>query len=181
MRKLILVLIIIIITIIAILLNSNNVLKIFYRQDYSEYVEKYAKESNLDSLLIYSIIKAESNFQVDASSNKGAVGLMQLMENTAKEVATNELIEYESKENLYDAETNIRIGIKYYEELKNTFKNDKIALAAYNAGMGRVNSWIEDGIINKDGSDIENIPYKETNIYVRKVLRDYEIYKKIYK
>ena len=100
MRKLILILFIIIITLLAILLNYENILKIFYRQDYSEYVEKYSKENKVDPLLIYSIIKAESNFDNEAVSSKGAMGLMQLMDETAKEVATNELIEYESDKTL---------------------------------------------------------------------------------
>lgn len=180
MRKLILILFIIIITLLAILLNYENILKIFYRQDYSEYVEKYSKENKVDPLLIYSIIKAESNFDNEAVSSKGAMGLMQLMDETAKEVATNELIEYESDKTLYNPEENIKIGVKYYADLKNIFGNDAIAIAAYNAGMGTVSSWIEEGIIKADGSDIENIPYKETNMYVRKIMRDYEIYQKLY-
>ena len=180
MRKIILILIIAIISLILILLNINNILKLVYRQDYSEYVEKYAKENNIDSLLIYAIIKAESNFDDDAVSNKGAMGLMQLMDDTAKEVATNELMEYNSEETLYNPEKNIQIGVKYFADLKEIFKNDAIAIAAYNAGMGTVNSWIEEGIIKADGSDIENIPYKETNMYVRKILRDYNMYQRLY-
>ena len=180
MRKIILILIIVIISLILILLNINNILKLVYRQDYSEYVEKYAKENNIDSLLIYAIIKAESNFDDDAVSNKGAMGLMQLMDETAKEVATNELMEYNSEETLYNPEKNIQIGVKYFADLKEIFGNDAIAIAAYNAGMGTVNSWIEEGIIKADGSDIENIPYKETNMYVRKILRDYNMYQRLY-
>ena len=180
MRKIILILIIIIISLILILLNINNILKLVYRQDYSEYVEKYAKENNIDSLLVYAIIKAESNFDDDAVSNKGAMGLMQLMDETAKEVATNELMEYNSEETLYNPEKNIQIGVKYFADLKEIFGNDAIAIAAYNAGMGTVNSWIEEGTIKADGSDIENIPYKETNMYVRKILRDYNMYQRLY-
>ena len=180
MRKIILILIIVIISLILILLNIDNILKLVYRQDYSEYVEKYAKENNIDSLLIYAIIKAESNFDDDAVSNKGAMGLMQLMDETAKEVATNELMEYNSEETLYNPEKNIQIGVKYFADLKEIFGNDAIAIAAYNAGMGTVNSWIEEGIIKADGSDIENIPYKETNMYVRKILRDYNMYQRLY-
>ena len=56
-----------------------------------------------------------------------------------------------------------------------------LAITAYNAGMGNVNQWIRDGIIKADGSDIENSPYKETNMYVRKVMRDWKIYKSILK
>ncbi len=55
-----------------------------------------------------------------------------------------------------------------------------MAIAAYNAGIGNVDRWIAEGIIKEDGSDIENIPYKETNNYVRKIIRDYGIYEKLY-
>jgi len=55
-----------------------------------------------------------------------------------------------------------------------------LALTAYNAGIGNVNTWIKNGIIKSDGSDIENIPYKETNMYVRKIIRNYKMYNKIY-
>ena len=55
-----------------------------------------------------------------------------------------------------------------------------LALAAYNAGMGRVDKWIKEGTIKQDGSDLENIPFKETNLYVRKVLNVYEKYKNLY-
>ena len=60
------------------------------------------------------------------------------------------------------------------------YGNLELALAAYNAGIGNVNNWVEQGIIQKDGSDIENVPFKETNNYVRKILRDYKIYKELY-
>ena len=56
----------------------------------------------------------------------------------------------------------------------------ELALAAYNAGSGNVDKWIDSGTLKSDGSDIENIPYKETNMYVRKILRDYKIYKELY-
>ena len=58
--------------------------------------------------------------------------------------------------------------------------NIELALTAYNAGSGNVDTWVENGTLMADGSNIENIPYKETNNYVRKILRDYEIYKKLY-
>ena len=61
------------------------------------------------------------------------------------------------------------------------YQNQEVALAAYNAGTGTVDSWIEKGIIRKDGTDIEKIPYKETNQYVRKIVRDYKIYEDLYK
>ena len=181
MRRIILILCAIVLILLIILLNFTNIQKLIYRQDYSEYVEKYAKENNIDSLLVYAIIKAESNFDDDAVSNKGATGLMQLMNETAEEVAQNESIEFVSNDSLYNPEINIQIGVTYFANLLEIFGNVAIALAAYNAGMGTVQSWIDDGIIKADGSDIENIPYKDTNMYVRKILNDYEIYIKIYR
>ena len=64
--------------------------------------------------------------------------------------------------------------------MKNIYNVDSVALAAYNAGSGNVNKWIEEDVIKADGSNIENIPFKETNTYVRKILKDYEMYKKLY-
>ena len=60
------------------------------------------------------------------------------------------------------------------------YNNTELALAAYNAGSGNVDNWINKGTLKNDGSDIENIPFNETNNYVRKILRDYEIYKELY-
>lgn len=105
---------------------------------------------------------------------------MQLMDKTAREVAENEVIEYESGMTLYDPEKNIQLGIIYYSNLLAQFKNQNIALAAYNAGSGNVSNWIKEGKIKADGSDIENIPFKETNMYVRKILKDYKMYKMLY-
>lgn len=59
-------------------------------------------------------------------------------------------------------------------------KNYILAIAAYNAGIGNVDKWLEQGIISSDASNIENIPFKETNMYVRKILRDYKIYERLY-
>ena len=106
---------------------------------------------------------------------------MQLMENTAKEVAINEFDEEVTEDSLCDPETNIRLGVKYFADLMEIFQEEAVALAAYNAGMGTVQGWIDEGIIKADGSDIENIPYNETNMYVRKILKDYDIYKRLYR
>ena len=106
------------------------------------------------------------------------------MEDTAKDVALKNNIEFNkenAKEELFDVYKNIEIGTCYLSTLLQRYNNKEVALAAYNAGIGTVDEWINSGIIKNDGSDIENIPYKETNNYVRKILRDYEIYEKLYK
>ena len=181
MKKTIITIIIVLITVVMLLMNSDYILKKIYKIEYEGYVEKYSKEYLVDPYLIYAIIKVESNFNEGALSNKGATGLMQLMDKTAKEMAENVVMEYETGITLYNPEKNIKLGVAYYSSLKNIYKVDSVALAAYNAGSGNVNKWIEQNIIKADGSDIENIPFKETNMYVRKILRNYKMYKDLYK
>ena len=159
---------------------QNYILKKIYKTEYLEYVYKYSEENNIDPLLTLSIIKAESNFERNIKSSSGAVGLMQLMEATAIEEANEINEDIIVTETLYNPEINIKIGTKYFAKLLKRYENTLIALAAYNAGIGNVNSWIEDGRIKEDGSDIENIPFKETNNYVRKIMRNYRIYKDLY-
>ena len=183
MKKIIkiLVFIIIIISLIIFILYKLRlpILKIIYQIEYDEYVQKYSAEYDVDYYLILAIIKAESNFDVDAESSKGAKGLMQVMDTTAEEIAESINIDYDNI-NILDPETNINLGTKYISTLIEKYECVELALTAYNAGTGNVDSWIEDGVLNSDGSNIENIPYKETNNYVRKILRDYEIYKYLY-
>ncbi len=154
------------------------ILKQLYPKKYEQYVSKYAKQYNIDELLIYSIIKVESNFNEKANSSADAIGLMQLMENTAIDI--NRKIDNKkiAKEQIYEPETNIKYGCYYFSTLLNKYNNIGLALAAYNAGMGRVDSWIKEEIIKPDGSNLENIPFKETNMYVRKVLNNYNNYTK---
>ena len=159
--------------------NRETIMKKIYVTEYSNYVEKYSKEYEVDKYLIYAIIKAESNFNEDAKSSKGAKGLMQLMYSTAKETAKSIDITIDEK-SIMEPETNIQIGTKYISKLLQKYNNIELALAAYNAGSGNVDSWINSNTLKADGSDAENIPYKETNNYVRKIMRDYEIYKRLY-
>lgn len=172
------ILVVAIVILILTVVLRKIIIKITYPQKYSKYVEKYAEKYSLEKELIYAMIKAESNFKADAISNKEAIGLMQLLESTAYEVA--EEIEQEiTKEDILNPETNIHLGTKYISNLLNKYGNIELAVAAYNAGIGNVDSWIEKGTIKKDGTDIQNIPFKETNYYVRKILRDYKIYKQL--
>lgn len=167
------------IILILIIVLKNVIIKISYPQKYSEYIEKYTNEYKVDKELIYAVIKSESNFRASAVSTKGAFGLMQMLENTAYEVAEG-LQKNIVKEDLLNPEINICLGTKYISNLMNKYGNLELTIASYNAGIGNVDAWIEKGIIQKDGTDIENIPFKETNNYVRKVLRDYKLYKELY-
>ena len=178
-KKLLIILMTIILIIILVVICVNKLMiKILYKKEYSECVSKYAQMYNIDENLIYSIIKVESNFDANAVSSQNAQGLMQLMYTTAEEVARKNNIEL-TEENILEPDINIKLGTIYLSTLLEKYECIEVALAAYNAGSGNVDKWIENGIIKEDGSDIENIPFKETNNYVRKIIRDYEIYKKI--
>lgn len=157
------------------------ILKLIYPTKYSEYVEKYSQQNGLDKYLVYATIKAESNFNPNVTSASDARGLMQLMEETA--VERSNIIENNSIEvyDLYDPETNIKLGTSYLSYLLNLYDGNLVlAITAYNAGLGNVKQWIKDGVIKSDGSDIENIPYIETSNYVRKILKNYQMYLNIY-
>lgn len=185
MKKVGIILIILLIVAIALyyfLDIKTIILKKIYPQKYSEYVYTYSEEYEVDPLLIFAIIKAESNFNPEATSHSNAIGLMQLMENTAIEMSNRiEKTKIITKEELYEPQNNIKLGIKYFSILLKQYDNNLgLALAAYNAGMGNVAEWIEKGIIREDGSNLENIPYQETNMYVRKILNNYQIYQKLY-
>lgn len=174
-KQLIAVIMIVIVLIFTARLINKQMIKIMYKKEYAEYINKYATEYGVEENLIYAVIKAESNFEPNAVSHQNAQGLMQLMYSTAEEVSNKIGIEL-TDNNILEPEININIGTKYIAILIDKYECIEVALAAYNAGSGNVDKWIKNGIIKPDGSDIENIPFKETNNYVRKIMRDYKIY-----
>lgn len=155
-------------------------IKILYKTDFSEYVEKYSKKYGVEKELIYAVIKVESKFDPNAISKSNAKGLMQIMDSTAKEIAQKNNIEL-TENNILNPEINIEIGTIYLSQLIEKYDSIELSVAAYNAGHGNIDKWISQEKIKKDGTDIEKIPFKETNMYVRKVVRDWKIYKKIFK
>ena len=144
--KIIILLIIVVAIVILIKPIKNQVIKKIYKKDYSEYVSKYSQQYNVEENLIYAIIKAESNFKANAISHQNAKGLMQLMEPTAKDVAKRFGIEL-TDDNILEPETNINIGTKYISTLLDKYGSVEVALAAYNAGSGNVDKWIQNGTI----------------------------------
>lgn len=153
----------------------------FYQRTYSEYVEKYSQEYNLDPLYVYSVIKVESNFNPDATSSAGATGLMQIMPISFKEVS--EKLD-ESDEVTYsdmtDPECNIKYGCFILRQLLDEFGDYRIASAAYNGGIGNAEKWVSEGTISLDNFDVETVPISETRHYVKKIVSTYESYKNLY-
>lgn len=176
-RKIIILLLIIILIIIGIRSSAKH----FYPLNNESTVKKYSEVYLLDPYLVFAVIKAESNFNVFAESNKGARGLMQITPPTAEWAA-----ELMGKLNytvdlLYNPEFNIEMGCWYIKELKIEFgNNNKLILAAYNGGRGNVNKWLADKEFSKDGKTLHNIPFVETDKYIKKVEVNYNIYKYLY-
>ena len=152
---------------------SEKINEIKYPVKYSNYIVKYAEENELDPYLVIALIKQESNFVADARS-KYAGGLMQLTEETATEYAKK--LELETY-NYMDPETNIKIGCFVLASLIDKYENVDTALAAYNAGIGNVDTWLKNPDYSSDGKTLYNIPFSETREYVKKVNEYMEIYK----
>ena len=176
-KKLILILFIIIVLGIALYAEKNQILKYIYPKKYSEYVEFYAKEYNLDENLVYSVIKAESKFKEEAVSRRGAKGLMQIGDST-RDWAIEEL--EMNNADIFNPQDNIRIGCWYLNKLYKEFGSLDLVIAAYNGGSGNVKKWLVDEEYSKDGESLHTIPFKETAAYVEKVKHNYEMYEKIY-
>ncbi len=146
-----------------------------YPKKYEVDVKKYARMYDIDEELIFSVIKAESNFESTAVSKKGAVGLMQVMEDTGVWVSERIGISGFSVSDLYNPDQNIEIGAYYLSYLLDLYGDDvKCALAAYNAGPANVNEWLD------DKTTLRNIPFPETEKYVKKAQRYIKIYELLY-
>ncbi|WP_082759993.1 lytic transglycosylase domain-containing protein [Abyssisolibacter fermentans] len=158
------------------LVNIKRIGRVVFPMKYQKQIYTYSNTYKVDPLLIASIIRAESSFLLRAKSHKGAIGLMQIMPKTGRWAAKEIGIKNYSDEKLYDEDINIIIGCWFVNKLSVEFDgNMDLVLAAYNAGSGNVNKWINDGKISID--NIENIPFVETKNYVKRI----SIYLKIYK
>lgn len=144
------------------------------------FVEHYSELYNVDKYMIYSIIKCESNFRENAVSNAGAVGLMQVTEPTYEWALVRMGEDVKDKISLNDPETNIKFGTYIYSMLLSEFKDERTALAAYNAGRSKVIEWLKDPRYSDDCKTLKDAAYSETDDYVRKVMASYKIYSKIY-
>ena len=138
-------------------------------------------ENDIDPLFILSIIKVESDFKENACSNKGAKGLMQIMDDTALWISKKIGFRDFTPDMLYKTNDNIRIGVWYLNWLKGKYKNDDLVLVAYNAGTGNLNKWLQDSSISRNGKDLNYIPFEETSNYLLKVKFTYRMYKAIYR
>ena len=179
MRK-IWIILIAIIAVFLFLVFSETPVEIIRPVLHKDTVNKYCGEYKLDPLFVTAIIKVESNFMRNARSKKGAIGLMQIMPATARELAAELGYSSFDDEHLRIPDTNIELGMYYISKLNNEFNDNKIlVLASYNAGLGNVFSWLAE--VDRVTFQIDDIPFTETREYVTKVLRLYKWLKEIQK
>ena len=150
-----------------------------FPKKYEKIVKEYSEEFDIDEFLIYAVIKTESGFNPSEVSYKGAVGLMQIMPKTAEFISENLLFE-DCAEDLKSERANIRYGARYLKYLVEKFGELPTAISAYNAGEGKVLSWLNDENYSEDGKTLYRIPYAETAKYTERVLRAIRIYKFLY-
>ncbi len=158
--------------------------EIYYLNRYplmhKESIEANAKIYNLDPYLVASVIWVESKFDANAESQKGAVGLMQIMPETGEWIAGKMEDSGFTADDLRNPKTSILYGCWYLGYLDSRFFGDQtLVLAAYNGGPGRVDDWLADEQYNENGN-LVNIPYGETDDFVKRVERTYEIYQEFY-
>ena len=153
-------------------------LRYSYPTRYRDEVEKWSREYGVDRFLVYAVIRVESRFDPRACSPVGALGLMQIMPDTGRWVASKIGIPFEESM-LLDPSTNIRLGVFYLRLLLDEFDGHVLAaLAAYNGGMHNVKRWTS----NRDYRSItpETIPFTETRAFVARVLMAKRIYEFLY-
>jgi soluble lytic murein transglycosylase len=143
-------------------------------------VVAHAREIGLDPAYVYGLIRQESRFVIDARSSVGASGLMQLMPSTARRYATKMGIKPFTTALLAQPEINIRIGSQYFKELMDRFGGAHFALASYNAGESRVARWIQEAPGLPTDEFIDNIPFPETQNYVKRILGTADDYRHLY-
>ncbi|RJQ50587.1 MAG: hypothetical protein C4526_11580 [Nitrospiraceae bacterium] len=144
---------------------------------FNNIIEEAAGPQDVDKYLVAAVIREESRFDPNAVSWAGAIGLMQLMPATAYRLKEDIKLRLEDRSEIHDVQKNILLGTHYLSKLLNEFREVPFALAAYNAGEEALKIWQEKYYRDDLIEFIENIPYKETRFYVKKVLRSYWQYR----
>ena len=145
--------------------------RLWYPLRYEQIVRGHADNYSLDPALLAAVIYQESKFKANARSTSGAIGLMQLLPDTAKGIALHTGGSAFRVDDLYDPEINVRYGAWYLRHLLRKYRDERSALAAYNAGQDNVDRWRRNG---------QEIQFSETRAYVDRVEQLKEIYRNAY-
>ena len=145
--------------------------RLWYPLSYSAIIRGHARNYDLDPALLAAVVYQESKFHANARSDSGAIGLMQLLPETAKGIAVHTGGSRFRVDDLYDPEINVRYGAWYLRHLLTKYGDEQTALAAYNAGQDNVDRWRAEG---------RGIAFAETRHYVERVEDLKEVYRKAY-
>ncbi|MBL0386274.1 lytic transglycosylase domain-containing protein [Tumebacillus sp. ITR2] len=166
---------------VVVVVSSNTFWRFLYPLHHEDIIRASAVKNGVDPLMVAALINVESKFKAENISHVGAVGLMQLMPETASWAAEQSGLPYSSPADLADPQVNIELGSWYLAYLHKQFNgNWSAAVAAYNGGPGRVQGWMQDGEWDGTLETSDKIPVGETRHYVQRVFFNYEKYKKLY-
>ena len=157
-----------------------EVLRIIFPLDYWPLITKYSKANDLDPYLIAALMAQESTFTPEIRSSANAYGLLQITPPTGRTLARQLGIRRFTTSMLTQAETNVRMGTKYFADLVDKFGGVHYALAGYNAGPHRVTAWQKEAPGLDQDEFIDNIPFTETQAYVKRILGTAEDYRRLY-
>lgn len=163
--------------------NNTWIGRLIYPISYREEIEAAAVANQVDPLLIAAIIRVESNYRTSSESHKGAIGIMQLMPDTASWLIDRDssLSSLRNKD-LRDPAVNIELGARYLQYLNERFGGNRAAMsAAYNAGHGKVARWLEENTWDGTLEQADRIPIGETRKYVKSVQYYYAKYVQVYR
>lgn len=153
--------------------------RIIYPLEHKDSITKAARRYAIDPYLITAIIYEESKFDSASESKVGAIGLMQIMPNTGKWIAEKQGQQFVT-DDLYRPEINIDMGCWYYRFLWTKYKDERLALAAYNSGYKNVDRWLKEGDHSSVDEVIAKIPFKETRVFVQRVQKSKKVYERLY-
>lgn len=148
---------------------------------YRRSLEEYSRQRSLDPFLVAALIRQESEFNTKAVSRANARGLTQVLPSTGRQLSRKLGIPRYNTRMLFSPDTNLKIGTFYLKALSDQLQGKvEETLASYNAGKSRVNSWVASANFHEPAEFVESIPFSETRVYVESVLRNAEVYRRIY-
>lgn len=143
-------------------------------------LKKFSSENALDPYLVAALIRQESAFNPNAVSHANAVGLMQLLPKVGRGVAKQEKMKHFTTQELFQPNVNLQLGTRYFRSMVDRFGSFEYALAAYNAGVDRVQDWSKQGTYRDPQEFVESIPFTETREYVQNIMRNVNVYRQLY-
>ncbi len=155
--------------------------RLAFPMPYQQALEEYCRQRSLDPYLVAALIRQESEFNPKAVSRSNARGLTQVLPSTGRQVSRQLGIRSFRENMLFTPDTNLKIGTAYLKTLLDQLEGKwEATLASYNAGKTHVNVWLASANFREPAEFVESIPFNETRVYVQSVLRNAEVYRRIY-